>query len=51
MRAAELLLAALGRTEFETDDDYARALAGAVLLSEAMHDLRIVRMALTDGKT
>lgn len=41
--AAQLLLAAGGREAFATDEEEARAVAGATLVAEAIRDLRLMR--------
>lgn len=49
-KGAELLLAALGYDPDIDDEQHARAVAGAMTLAEGLHDLRLIRMALTDTK-
>lgn len=47
---AELLLAMLGNESQATDAERARALAGASLFAEALHDLRQIRRLLSPAK-
>ena len=49
-RAADLILAVLGRTEIEDDSEHARATAGALLLAEALQDLRLMRQGTVETK-
>jgi hypothetical protein len=48
--AAMCLLAALGRAEPENTDQAARQYTGAVLMAEAIADLRLIRLMLTPKK-
>ena len=43
---AECLLAVLGFADFDNDAEHARAMAGAIRIAEALHDLKLARMAL-----
>lgn len=45
--AATCLLAAFGDEGRETESETARALTGALLLAEGLHDLGLIRRALT----
>ncbi len=47
---ASCLLSMLGREDFETDAEYVRAYTGAVLLAEALHDVRQIKRLLTPKK-
>jgi hypothetical protein len=49
--AATCLLAALGNEHQETDPETARALTGAVMLAEAMHDLKLLRTMVQQALT
>lgn len=44
---AECLMSALGSEHRETDEEFERAFVGAVLLAEAIVDLRVLRIAMT----
>jgi len=44
------VLAALGTDTHETEAETIRAHVGAILMSEAMHDLRLIRLLLTPKK-
>lgn len=44
-----MVLAALGNESQETDDEYERAMAGAMLIYDAMLELTKLRIALTKG--
>jgi hypothetical protein len=48
--AAACILAALDKNEQETDEGLARAYAGASMFADGLHELRLIRMALTKDK-
>lgn len=45
--AATCLLSLFGFTDYDNEAEHARALAGAIRLSEALHDLKLTRLSLT----
>lgn len=50
MVGAELLLAAFGNAEPETDEEHDRQMAGAMLAYDAMLELTRIRMAFSPEK-
>lgn len=48
---ASHLLAALGTEDIENDEAHARAYVGAVVMAEAIHDIRLIRQMLQAALT
>ena len=46
--AAACLLAALGNESQETDPEFIRAMVGALILDEAIRDIRVLRKVWTE---